>query len=107
LRRFVLDRVHVDGSGEAALLAAVVEVQVGQHHTGDVLRCQFDRGEGVHEGGDTGAVPLVDPGVVDSDTGVDQERPVRVADHPGVHREGLERRVLRVRFSELRSPSPT
>jgi hypothetical protein len=92
----VLGGLHVRGAVERRLLAAVVEVEVGQDHAGDVADLGADGRERRPQLGDAGAVPLVDPGVAGADAGVDEDRPVGMAHEPGVHRERLERGVLRM-----------
>ena len=80
------------------LLAAMVEVKMGEHDRGDVADLEMHRRQSVPECHDLRAVPVVDDEVALADPGVDEDHTVGVPDRPGVDRERFERAVLGVPF---------
>jgi hypothetical protein len=79
-------------------------MQVRQHHSLDIGGVDADSGERLRERGHRGPVPLVDGLDSGADAGVEEDQTVRVVHKPTVHRERLERTVLRMPFRHPSHP---
>ena len=98
LRFGVLRRLDEHRGVDQPLLAAMVEVEMGEHDRGDVADLEIHRRQRIPECHDLRAVPVVDHGVVLADACVDEDHTVGMTNRPRIDRERFERAVLGVPF---------
>lgn len=100
----VLRRLHEYRSVEELLLTAMVEMQVREDHSGDVIHLQADRPERLPKPHDLRGIPAVNDLVALSDAGVDEDRAVGMAYDPGMHGKRPESAVLGMPVRHARHP---